>query len=122
MLDGLCLQLTTANKNLLIPWFIMASYSYYEKDEPILTDEGFDDLTKRLASSFHEIEHIHKHLIDPTQFKTGYYLKYPDRIKYAVKSLLKEKKVVDKPKKKVYVTNTMKEKEPPSGDLLNIFF
>ena len=125
MFDEVCLRLTTANKNLLVPWFIMASYAYYENDRPLLSDASFDDLTKRLAEAWREIKHMHKSLIDETDFKTGHYLQFPNRIRYAVKWLEKNEKDVDKLFEEDYLIPVMKKAPPktkfPAGDLRNCF-
>ena len=123
MLDNLCLRLTSGNKNLLVPWFLLSCFAYYENDRPLLSDAAFDDLTKRLAASFQDIEHIHKSLIDQSDFKTGHYLQYPTRIKYAVEWLEKNQKDVDNLIELDYLSQTKKEpvKDTP-GDLMKIFF
>jgi hypothetical protein len=95
MFDELCDFLTNQNKNLLIPWFILTSYAYYEEDKPLLSDACFDSLCKRLSQYYFEIDHIHKDLLlDETQgeeikFHTGHFLKYPERIKYVVEEIRK---------------------------------
>ena len=36
------------NPNMMVPWYLMASYAYYEQDQPILSDGLFDGLAKRM--------------------------------------------------------------------------
>ena len=126
MLDNVCLKLTTENENLLVPWFIMSCFAYYENDRPLLSDSAFDDLTKRLSEAWDKIKHMHKGLVDPTDFKTGHYLQYPTRIKFAVEYLEKHEKEVDKGVELDYLIPVIKKEAAPKlkfpeGDLRNCF-
>jgi len=80
------------NPNMLVPYYLMYSYLYYEEDSPIISDGEYDSICKRLHSEWDNVEHFHKHLIDKETLLagTGYTLKYPNRVIDAAK-LLKEK-------------------------------
>lgn len=90
MFDARCRGAVLFNSNMLVPWFLMASYAYYEEDDPILSDEMFDMLGKEIAKQWDEIDHHHKHLIDRTATNTGHYIEYPTIVKYALVSLREE--------------------------------
>lgn len=87
-LDKYCSDLTDTNPNLMVPWYLMASYAYYEQDNPILSDAVFDRLGRRLLEMYDKVEHFHKHLITVDDLKAGTYLgEYPSRIKGAIEAL-----------------------------------
>lgn len=67
---------------MLVPWYLMSSYGYYELDISIISDGLYDDICKRLILDWNEIEHFHKHLIDKGGLEagTGYYIEYNLRI------------------------------------------
>ena len=92
MLDKRCAQAIVANKNMAVPWFILASYAYYKEDDTILTDAAFDFLCKFLAHYWPEIVHRHKHLLHPGDFMTGsgFAIGYPSITEGALKSLRNE--------------------------------
>ena len=46
--DAKCLEITSKNPNMLVPWYLMAAWAYYEDDNPILSDSVFDDLAKTM--------------------------------------------------------------------------
>ena len=88
ILDTLCKQTCDKNPNMLVPWYLMAAYAYYEQDDPILSDNLFDTMSKRMYSEWESIEHFHKHLITRMDLLAGTYLgKYPERVKGAVEQL-----------------------------------
>ena len=66
--------------NVLIAWVLMASYAYYIKDSPILSDEVFDKMCKHLYDRWDDYSHVHKSLIERESLKAGslYYLKEGD--------------------------------------------
>lgn len=59
--------------NALVPWYLMASYLYYIRDESMLTDGDFDILCQKLAKAWDqgEITHRHAWLIDRAQLDGG---------------------------------------------------
>lgn len=88
--DAHVLRLVTAKPNLLVPHFILHSYLYYEKDSPVIRDETFDEIVRLLDEKWDTVEHPHKHLIDRSLLKTGFYLQYPEIVKGAAEELTKE--------------------------------
>lgn len=94
MYDNYAANLFSKNVNLMVPWYLMASYAYYIQDKPILTDAFFDDLAKTLLSAWNEVQHRHKHLISEDMLRAGTYIgEYPGIIKGAVDSV---RELVDK--------------------------
>ena len=59
----MCLDTIEDNINMTVPWFLMAAYSYYIEDDPILSDAQFDRLVKRMIEHWDKIEHHHKECI-----------------------------------------------------------
>ena len=87
-LDRECVDLVDTNINMTVSWYLMAAYSYYVQDDPILSDAGFDRLAKKMLDNWDKIEHIHKHLITVDDLRGGTYLgEYPTRVHGAIKSL-----------------------------------
>ena len=54
MLDNDCLDVVDNNPNMLVPWYIMAAYAYYEKDDPIL-QRGLWNIGKQLTITIKNI-------------------------------------------------------------------
>jgi len=81
------------NPNMMIPWYLMASYAYYEEDNPILSDGLFDGLAKRMLECWDDIDHWHKDLITTEDLEAGTLLArdFPERVKGAVKHLRSNK-------------------------------
>lgn len=81
------------NPNMMIPWYLMAAYSYYEQDDPILSDGLFDGLAKRMLECWDDIDHWHKDLITTEDLEAGTLLarNFPERVKGAVKHLRSNK-------------------------------
>lgn len=77
------------NPNMMVPWYLMASYAYYEQDQPILSDGLFDGLAKRMLECWDDIDHLHKELITQEDLQAGTLLTrdFPERVKGAVKHL-----------------------------------
>lgn len=75
--DAYSLRLCAANRDLLVPHFLILSYLYYVKDEPLVSDQCFDEIARRLDAEWENIEHPHKALIDRALIKSGFYLQYP---------------------------------------------
>ncbi len=78
--DALFQEAIARSVNLLVPWYLMASYLYYHEDKSLLSDEAYDHLCAALLEKWTAIEHHHKHLIDPEALRagTGYYIKKED--------------------------------------------
>lgn len=88
LFDKDCLDLIDDNKNMIIPWYLMAAYAYYEEDNPILSDQIFDRLGKLALEFWDDIEHMHKDFINVDMLKAGTYMgEYPSRIKFALQGL-----------------------------------
>lgn len=87
--DKICMDSIGDNVNMMVPWYLMASYAYYEQDDPILSDGMYDRLARRLLENFEEIEHMHKHLITEDDLRAGSLLidEYPSMVKGAVDNI-----------------------------------
>ena len=44
--DTILQEAIDANPNMIVPFYLMCAYAYYEKDEPIASDAFFDNLAK----------------------------------------------------------------------------
>jgi len=90
ILDDKAEEIISSNKNMMVPWYLMAAYAYYKEDDPILSDAYFDNLAKRMLGVWEEIEHFHKHLITTVDLAAGSYLgDYPERVKGGLEELRK---------------------------------
>ena len=80
-----------SSPNSMLSWWLMASYAYYEINNPIMLDHEFDNLTKQLKKRWDEVDHPHKHLVTQSHLDatTGYDIKYPTIVKHSVYSILK---------------------------------
>jgi hypothetical protein len=80
-------------RNLSVPWYLMASYAYYELDNPILTDASFDELGKFMLSRWEAITHRHKHLITEDDLRAGTLLRrdFPEIVKSATLDLIQRR-------------------------------
>ena len=59
--------------NLLVPYYIMMSYRYYEKDDPIVSDSLFDKTAKKLLEQWDKISHRHKSYLNKDMLEAGTY-------------------------------------------------
>jgi hypothetical protein len=77
------------NANMLVPHYLMACYAYYVMDNPIISDELFDHMTKRLIKEWHDVTHWHKEHItmDDLVAGTGFAISYPVRTRCAAERL-----------------------------------
>ena len=71
------------NPNMLIPYYLMFSYLYYEKNISLIDDAEFDGCCKTLLDKLDTLTHMHKHLIKKESLTagTGYDIKYTNLIK-----------------------------------------
>ena len=71
------------NENMLIPYYLMFSYLYYEKNISLIDDAEFDGMCKTLLDKLDTLTHMHKHLIKKESLTagTGYDIKYTEMIK-----------------------------------------
>ena len=78
-------NIDSISNNRLIPIYLMSSYLYYELDKNVLSDSQFDYLCKKILDNWDNINHMHKHLIDKDNLKSGsgYGLEYTNLIKGA---------------------------------------
>lgn len=76
--------------NLGVPWYLMASYAYYELDAPFLSDAAFDKLAKHLLRRWPLVRHRHKHLITEGDLEAGSLLTrdFPEIVKGATLDLI----------------------------------
>ena len=116
MYDEYAAKIIADNKNMLVPWYLMASYAYYVLDDPILSDAMYDGMSKQLLTQFDNISHYHKHLLSKDMLEAGSFLgEYPSIISGAVRSLSKTKNY---PASKMQ-ENTVKEPEATGKDLFD---
>lgn len=94
VLDKEMWKLVKRNRNLSVAWYLMASYAYYELDQPLLSDAAFDELAKFMLERWKAIRHWHKDLITEDDLKAGTLLRrdFPEIVKDATISLLNRKK------------------------------
>ena len=71
------------NENMLIPYYLMFSYLYYEKNISLIDDAEFYGMCKTLLDKLDTLTHMHKHLIKKESLTagTGYDIKYTNLIK-----------------------------------------
>ena len=101
ILDKNVTSIISSNLNMSVPYYLMASYAYYKEDNPILTDDFFDRLAKKILNNWDNIEHYHKHLLDKDSLEAGSYLgKYPSIVEGALTSMRKNNKSTKRKKKK----------------------
>ena len=90
-LDNYVAGLFSENINMMVPWYLMASYAYYKEDDAILSDGFFDEMGKTMLAVWDDIEHFHKHYISKDDLSAGTYLgEYPGRIGGGLQSVRKE--------------------------------
>lgn len=77
----------SANSNMLVPFYLMCSYAYYEEDNPIVSDAFYDKLARKLLKEYDDIDHRHKDLIDKDALEAGSFLgKYPSIVQGALQA------------------------------------
>ena len=87
-IEKACMDVCDDNINMMVPWYIMASYAYYKEDDPILEDNMFDNLAKKLLKDWDQVQHIHKEYLNEDMLKAGTYMgEYPSRVKGALDEL-----------------------------------
>lgn len=88
MFDQYAAEIFSKNINMMVPWYLMAAYAYYQQDNPILSDSFFDDLAKTLLVVWDDVEHQHKQYITLDMLNAGTYIgKYPGIVEGAVLEL-----------------------------------
>lgn len=93
-LDAKMWKVVKHNRNMSVPWYLMASYAYYGLDTPILSDAAFDELSKWMLMRWKAINHRHKEWITEDDLKAGTLLRrdFPQIVKGAVEDLMKRKR------------------------------
>lgn len=91
--DGPCRAACASSDNMLVPWWLMASYTYYHHDISLLSDELYDKMSRELSEKWDSISHMHKHLITLDDLRAGslYALpedRYPLMTRYAAAHLV----------------------------------
>lgn len=91
MLDKHAAKLFAENINLMVPWYLMASYAYYREDDAIFSDGFFDDMGKTMLTVWDDIEHFHKEYITVDDLQAGTFLgEYPSRVEGALAEVRKK--------------------------------
>lgn len=93
MYDDYARECFSKNKNSVISWVLMASYSYYCLDTPLLSDEVFDKMMSWIGDNYDNLEHRHKHLISKEDCIAGSLysigvMGYPNIVKNSAEGLL----------------------------------
>jgi hypothetical protein len=69
------------SKHMAVPYYLMASYAYYEQDDPIFSDAYYDELANFILNNYDTIDHYHKYLISKDDLEAGSYLgSYPSKV------------------------------------------
>lgn len=69
--DAVCKAAIDRSVNMLVPWYLIASYGYYHCDDPVITDGLFDTICKKLNDNWDIVEHVHKNLVNRVSLKAG---------------------------------------------------
>jgi len=87
-LDKEFMDVTDRDIDMLVPWFLMASYAYDVQEEPILSDATYDKMLRRMIDNWDDINHPNKHYILKDDLETGKFrCEYPKRVKDAINTL-----------------------------------
>ena len=87
-LDKECSDSVDMNINTSVPWYLMAAYSYYVENDPVLSDSRFDRLSRMMLEHWEDIEHQYKERITPSDLRSKTFSgEYPDKIKKGLDSL-----------------------------------
>ena len=88
MLDNHAAKIFENNINMMVPWYLMASYAYYVQDDAIFSDGFFDEMGKTMLACWNDIEHFHKEHITKDDLEAGTFLgEYPSRVEGGLASL-----------------------------------
>ena len=91
-----CRATVSANPNMLVPWYLMASHAYHWLDRIIISDALYDEICQRLDSEWDAITHWHKSYVDRSDlaYCSGKYLtenRMPQRAYWALQQLLRSR-------------------------------
>ena len=80
---------------MLVPYYLMFSYAYYQENESLIPDAEYDQICQDLITNWNDITHWHKPLLNLESLKagTGYDIKYPERVVNAALALIKKDKL-----------------------------
>ena len=93
-LDQEAAEIFAKNINMMVPWYLMASYAYCKQDDAIFTDGFFDEMGKTMLKCWDDIEHFHKDFITKDDLNAGTFLgKYPSRVEGGLKALREKYKL-----------------------------
>ena len=52
-----------SNNNMLVPWYLMAAYTYEHLDVSIIPDSEYDWICRKLDMRWNRVDHQHKYLV-----------------------------------------------------------
>ena len=80
---------------MLVPYYLMFSYAYYQENESLISDAEYDQICQDLITNWNDITHWHKRLLNLESLKagTGYDIRYPERVVNAALALIKKTKI-----------------------------
>ena len=55
-IEKACADICDDSINMYVPWYIMAAYAYYVEDNPIIGDNRFDKMAKKILEHWDEID------------------------------------------------------------------
>lgn len=61
--DDQAIQAVWISQNMLVPWYLMASFAYYHRNCNLLSDDVFDAFCRRIDDVHPQLVHRHAHLI-----------------------------------------------------------
>lgn len=61
--------------------YIRASVAYYQHDDPIMSDAGYDNLCKRLLKDYEDLPEVMKVMIDKGELECGSGFGVPARVR-----------------------------------------
>jgi len=61
-MDAYCESKIAHSVNMLVPWYLIASYAYYVLDSPVLSDDMYDRICFLLAEEIDCVNISHRHL------------------------------------------------------------
>lgn len=78
----------SSSLDMALPYYLMASYAYYEESDPIFSDDYYDNLAKKILDNWDNIQHYHKNLLNKDMLKAGTFIgEYPSIVKDALKNM-----------------------------------
>ena len=93
ILDDHAAEIFAKNINMMVPYYLMASYAYYVEDDPIFSDAFYDNLAKAMLVVWDSIEHRHKHILTTDMLEAGSFIgEYPSIVSGALESLREQNK------------------------------